>query len=175
MTIAATKPAQTEFAPYYSKYVLLVTDGDIVGTLNRQAQETLSLLRSLPEEKGNFRYAPDKWSVKELIGHMIDAERIFSYRALRFARNDQTALSGFEQDDYVRAGNFDRRALSDLVQEFEDVRRATISLFSAFDEEAWLRRGVANENEISVRALAFITAGHELHHVGILRERYLSA
>ena len=130
-------------------------------------------MRSIPSEKGDYRYAPGKWSIKELLGHVIDGERIFAYRALRFGRNDQTALNGFEQDDYVAAGAFDKRELSDLIDEFEEVRRATIHLFRGFDETAWTRRGVASENEVSVRALAYIIAGHELHHMGVLRERYL--
>ena len=172
-SLAATQPQTNEYAPYYEKYIALVPEGDIVATLSRQLDDTLSLLRSLTEAQGDSRYAPGKWSIKELVGHIIDSERIFSYRALRFARNDQTPLPGYEQDDYVRAGNFDNRRLSDLTDEFEQVRRATLSLLRSLDDEAWLRRGAANETEVSVRALAYILAGHETHHMQIVRERYL--
>jgi uncharacterized damage-inducible protein DinB len=171
----ATKPAPTEHAPEFSKYVTLVAEGDIIQTLEQQIEDTLSLLRTIPADKANFRYAPDKWSVKELLGHLIDSERIFSYRALSFARNDQTPLPGYEQNDYVREGNFDRRNLADMADEFATVRRATIQLFRPLTEAEWLRRGKANENEASVRALAYIIAGHELHHMGVLRSRYLQS
>jgi uncharacterized damage-inducible protein DinB len=170
---AATKPAQTEHAPEFSNYVTLVPEGDIIQTLEQQIENSLSLLRTIPSDKANFRYAPGKWSVKELLGHMIDSERIFSYRALRFARNDQTPLSGYEQNDYVRDTDFDSRNLDDMVEEFATVRRATIQLFRPLNDAEWLRHGKANENDISVRALAYIIAGHELHHMGVLRSRYL--
>ena len=170
---AAIKPESNEFAPYYAKYISLVANGDVVSTLRQQLENSLSLLRGIPEEKANSRYAPDKWSVKEVVGHVLDSERIFGYRALRFARNDQTPLNGFEQDDYVRAANFGKIRLSDLADEFQNVRQANIHLFRSLDDAAWLRRGAANENEVSVRALAYIIAGHELHHMGILKTKYL--
>ena len=172
---AATKPAPTEHALEFSKYVTLVPEGDIIQTLERQIENSLSLFRSIPSDKGNFRYAPDKWSVKELLGHLIDSERMFTYRALRFARNDQTPLPGYEQDDYVREGNFDSRNLADMVEEFATLRRATVQLFRPLNETEWLRHGKANENDVSVRALAYIIAGHELHHMGVLRSRYLQS
>jgi len=172
---AATKPAPTEHAPEFSAYVTLVAEGDIIQTLEQQIENSLSLLRTIPSDKGNFRYVPDKWSVKELLGHLIDSERMFTYRALRFARNDQTPLPGYEQDDYVREGNFDSRNLADMVEEFATLRRATVQLFRPLNETEWLRHGKANENEVSVRALAYIIAGHELHHMGVLRTRYLQS
>lgn len=172
---AATKPAPAEHAPEFSKYVTLVAEGDIIDTLERQIDDSLSLLRSIPSDKANFRYGPDKWSVKELLGHLIDSERIFSYRALSFARNDQTPLPGYEQNDYVREADFDSRDLADMVEEYATVRRATIHLFRPLNETEWLRHGKANENDISVRALAYIIAGHELHHIGVLRSRYLQS
>jgi hypothetical protein len=172
---AATKPVPTEHAPEFSNYVALVGEGDIIQTLERQIENSLSLLRTIPSDKANFRYAPDKWSVKELLGHLIDSERIFSYRALCFARNDQTPLPGYEQNDYVRGADFDSRNLADMVEEFATVRRATIQLFQPLNEREWLRRGKANENDVSVRALAFIIAGHELHHMEVLRSRYLQS
>jgi hypothetical protein len=167
------RPNSNEYAPYYEKYVSLVAPGDITATLNQQLGSTLDLLRSIDESRAGERYAPGKWSIKELVGHLIDTERIFSYRVLRFARNDKTPLSGFEQDDYVREANFDDQLLSDLAAEFEYVRRSNIQLFKSLSEDAWSRRGTANDVEVSVRALAFIMAGHEAHHVQILKTRYL--
>jgi uncharacterized damage-inducible protein DinB len=169
----ATRPEAGEYAPYYEKYVALTREGDIIEILERQASETLELLRGLTEEQGASRYEPGKWSVKELVGHVTDAERIFAYRALRFARGDRTALPGFDQDPYVAAGNFDARTLADLIDEFEHVRRATVALLRPLGDEEWRRTGTASDNEISVRALAHIIAGHELHHLNILRTRYL--
>ena len=136
--------------------------------------DTVALL-SRPEADGDFRYAPGKWSAKESLGHPIDAERVFSYRALRFARNDQTPLAGFEQDDYVKYGPFAQCSLAGLVDEFTSVRKATLLLFRALDEAAWARRGVASNNPVTVRALAYMIAGHELHHRGILQQKYFPA
>jgi hypothetical protein len=167
-----TRPASGEYPPYTIAYISLVPDGDIVATLSKQLDDTLSLIRSLPESRGEFRYEEGKWSIKEVIGHITDSERVFAYRALRFARGDETPLAGFEQDDYVRNGGFDKRTLSDIASEYEHVRRSTISLFANLDEEAWSRLGTSNNNPASVRALAFIIAGHERHHIEILRTRY---
>ncbi|HEX8474101.1 MAG TPA: DinB family protein [Pyrinomonadaceae bacterium] len=170
------KPEAGEYLPYYEKYVSLVPDEDgIVAVLGRQLGETVALLRSIPESRGNFRYGADKWSIKELVGHMIDTERIFAYRALRFARNDKTPLPGYEQDDYVREASFDDYPLGELAAEFESVRRASLYLFKHLNGEASRRRGTANEGTASVRALAYIIAGHELHHMAILRDRYLAS
>jgi hypothetical protein len=174
MTETATLyPAATDYAPYYGRYVSLVPEGDILATLTQQLDSTLALLRGIDEEKAGHRYAPDKWSVKELVGHIIDAERIFAYRALRFARNDRTELQGFEQDDYIRYANFDDCRLGELVDEFEHVRRANLHMLGHLDAEAWQRRGTASGAEVSVLALAYIMAGHEKHHVQILKTRYL--
>jgi hypothetical protein len=177
MTITATKtrPAPGEYAPHAEKYITLVTGADILETLKSQLKQTTTLFSGRSERDGNFRYAPDKWSVKEVVGHIADTERIFAYRALRIARGDQTPLSGFEQDDYVRAARFSERKLADLVEEYADVRQASLALFCSLDEEAWLRRGVASNNAVTVRAIAFIAAGHELHHRNILNERYFPA
>jgi len=173
LTIARPQPG--EYAPYYDRYVSLVQGDDILQTLDAQRRQMMLLISCREEEDGDFRYAPGKWSVKEVLGHICDAERIFAYRALRIARGDRTPLAGFEQDDYVPNGPFARSPLSDLVEEFIAVRRATISLLRNLDEEAWSRRGVASENEVSVRALAYIIAGHELHHRRILEEKYFPA
>jgi hypothetical protein len=167
------KPAKGEFLPYYEKYIDLVASGDVIATLSRQMAETQALLRSLPSSVASYRYAPDKWSVNELIGHLIDSERVFASRALRFARNDPTPLPGFEQDDYVSNSSFDSYPLTELASELGAVRESTVFLFKHLQEDAWMRRGIANDAEVSVRALAYIIAGHELHHREILRARYL--
>ncbi|MDQ3907550.1 MAG: DinB family protein [Acidobacteriota bacterium] len=170
---ALARPEAGEYAPYYERYVALVPEGDIVETLERQSADTLSLLRSLTEEQGASRYAEGKWSVKEVVGHIIDTERVFTYRALCVARGDQTPLPGYDQDDYARASNADSHTLASIAEHFRSVRAATLSLFRSFDAEAWRRRGTANNSVVTPRAIAHIVAGHELHHVGILRERYL--
>ncbi len=173
-TAPAVRPEAGEYASYYGRYISQVPEGDVVETLERQIGETLALLGTVDEETAGRGYEPGKWSVKELVGHLSDAERVFAYRALRFARGDRTPLPGFDQDPYVLAGNFNARTLADVAEEFAAVRRATLRLLRSLDAEAWARRGVASDNEISVRALAYIIAGHEAHHVRILRERYLS-
>ena len=172
MSASAVRPMQAEYDPYYHRYISLVPEEDVLIALDQQLSETLILLRGLSEQHGTFRYEPDKWSVKEVLGHLIDAERIMSYRALCIARGERVPLPGFEQDDYVRGGNFDKRGVATLAREFEQVRRATISLFRNLEPEAWERRGKANNVEISVRALAYIIAGHELHHKAVLKDRY---
>jgi hypothetical protein len=170
----ASRPESNEYAPYYGKYISLVPAGDILVTLERQAPETAALL-ARPEADGDFRYAPGKWSLKESLGHVIDSERVFCYRAMRFARNDKTPLAGFEQDDYVKDGPFGHCSLAALVKEFAAVRTATVLMFRALDEAAWTRRGLANNNEVTVRALAYIIAGHELHHRGLFQQKYFPA
>lgn len=170
-----SRPAPDEYAPYAEKYVSLITGTDILGALQAHLNQTTTLFSGRSERDGDFRYARGKWTVKEVVGHIADSERIFSYRALCIARGDQTPLAGFEQDDYVRSGHFNTRKLADLVEEFADVRLASLALFSSLDVEAWARRGVANNSPVTVRGLAFITAGHELHHRRILEERYFPA
>lgn len=174
MTQSIDRPEASEYLAYYGRYVALVPQGDILATLATQNEETLGLLRSLPEEKGAFRYAPEKWSIKELIGHVTDTERIFANRALRFGRNDATPLPGFEENDYVRGGSFDEYPLADLADGLESVRRSTVFLLKHMSSEASTRRGTANGAEISVRALAYLIAGHELHHMNVLRTKYLA-
>jgi hypothetical protein len=171
---AYLRPQSGEYAPYYERYISLVPGNDILAALDEQRRQTLLLLSARSEADGDLRYAPDKWSLKELLGHLNDTERIMSYRALRIARGDQTPIEGYEQDDYIRSSPFARRPLADLIEDYIAVRRATISLFRNLDEAAWMRRGVANKNEVSVRALAYIIAGHELHHRRIIEEKYLS-
>jgi uncharacterized damage-inducible protein DinB len=140
--------------------------------LEDQGRETQQLLAGVSDAKALHRYAPGKWSVKEVVGHVTDTERVFCYRALRFARADDKPLQGFDENAWVPAGRFDARSLEDLAGELDAVRRATIALLRGLDTEALARRGTANNNPISVRALAWIIAGHERHHVGILHERY---
>jgi len=174
-TFTVARPQADEYAPYYDRYISMIQGEDILNTLDQQRRQMMLLLSCRDEEEGDFRYAPDKWSAKEVIGHICDTERIFAYRALRFARADATSLEGFEQDDYVRNGPFAQRPVADMVEEFSAVRRATLSLFRVLDEAAWMRRGIANKNEVSVRALAYIIAGHELHHRRVLEEKYFAA
>lgn len=168
-----SRPDSTEYAPFYAGYVSHVPEGDILTILEQGAQTTASLLTGLSPSQADFRYAPGKWSVKEVLGHIADAERIFAYRALRFSRGDQTPVPGFEQEGYIQHGNFGARTLSDLIAEFATVRQATLFLFRNLDDAAWRRKGTASGAEVSVRALAYITAGHEIHHREILRTRYL--
>ncbi|HWZ84475.1 MAG TPA: DinB family protein [Terriglobales bacterium] len=171
-TTSIGRPQAGEYNPYYDRYISLVQSDDIVGLLERQAPETAALFKSA-NAKADFRYALGKWSVKEMLGHVNDTERIMTYRALRIARGDKTPLAGFEQDDYVRDGNFAPRSLADMIEEFLAVRQATLSLFRHIDSETGARRGVANGDTVSVQALAYIVAGHELHHRNVLREKYL--
>lgn len=169
------RPEPGEYAPYYDRYISLVSGSDIVTTLESQRRQMLLLLSGRDEADGDFRYAPDKWSAKEVLGHVCDTERIFAYRALRISRGDRTPIEGFEQDDYVRNGPFAQRPLAELIEDYIAVRRATLTLLRNLDEQAWMRRGIANKNEVSVRAIAYTTAGHELHHRRILEEKYFSA
>lgn len=172
MTEQLTRPDASEYAPYYGRYVDLVVGADALGALRRQLVETLALLATVSEERSNTAYEPGKWTVKEVLGHVIDSERVFGYRALRFSRGDATPIEGFEQDEYVRNSRLDSVPFDVLVDEYEHLRLSTVLMLERLDEVGWLCRGVANENEVSVRAIAFILAGHELHHVGILRDRY---
>lgn len=172
-TAREKKPDQSEFLPYYGKYIALVPEGDVISTLESQMRDSKALLASMGAAVSTYRYAPGKWSVNEMVGHVIDSERIFAARTLRFARADASPLPGFEQDDYVRNATFDAYPLGELAEELESVRRSTVFLFRHLSEEAWMRRGTANNAEVTVRALAYIIAGHERHHWEILRARYL--
>jgi len=169
------RPEPTEYAEFYAGYVSEVPGSDVLGVLESQRVQMLQLFAARSERDGSFRYAPGKWTVKEVLGHINDAERIFAYRALRIARGDQTPLAAFEQEDFVRNGGFGERTLADLAEEFGLVRNASVALFRSLREDAWPRRGVASQKEVTVRALAFITAGHQIHHRAILEERYFPA
>jgi hypothetical protein len=170
---ASLRPQPGENVPYYDRYISLVPGNDVLAALDEQRRQMLLLLSGGNESDGDLRYAPEKWSLKEVLGHVNDTERIMSYRALRISRGDATPIEGYEQDDYVRNGPFGRSSLADLIEDYIAVRRATVSLLRNLDEAAWTRRGVANKNEVTVRALAYIIAGHELHHRRSLEEKYL--
>ncbi len=167
------RPETNECAPYYFTYINQVPEGDIIQILERQVDETFALLKDLSVEKALYRYEPAKWSIKELLGHVIDAERVFAYRALNIARNDKNELPGMEQDDYVKFAKFDDLSLTDLLEEFRHVRGANIFLFKSFDEEMQMRKGIASGCEFTVRTFPYIIAGHEKHHQNVLKERYL--
>ncbi len=170
-----TKPETNEYAEYYGKYISLVADSDINATLATQFEDTLKLLRSIPESKGLHAYAPGKWTIKQALGHIVDTERIMSFRALCIGRDDQTKFPGFEQDDYVANTDFNARTLAELIDEFVAVRQSTLHLFKHFSDAEWRRIGTASNNPVSARALAYIIAGHELHHNVLLREHYLAS
>jgi hypothetical protein len=172
-TTRETRPEAGEHAPYYARYITLVPDGDVVERLVRQIPGTLEFLRSSGEDGGGRRYAPDKWSIRQVVGHLADTERVFAYRALRFARSDATNLPGFDENHFVANARFDARSLASLCDELESVRAASVAFFANLDPDEWGRRGVANNNGMSVRAAAWIIAGHELHHVDVIRTRYL--
>lgn len=166
------RPAAGEYNEYYAAYIARVPNGDLTEQLVRQHDVTRTLLGGLTPERARHRYAPDKWSVIEVVGHVADAERIFSYRALRIARGDTTALPGFDEKVYVPAGRFEERPLAAVLGELTAVRGATLALLRGLPEDALARRGTASGYAVSVRALLYIIAGHELHHVNVLRERY---
>jgi uncharacterized damage-inducible protein DinB len=169
------RPQPSEYAPHFAKYISSVPDGDLLALLQSGVGDWNSLLGNLSEAQSEFRYEPAKWSIKEVVGHVSDTERIFAYRTLRIARGDQTPLPSFEQDDYVKEGNFSALTLANLLEEFAAVRQSSISLLRSFPRQAWTRRGNASQKEITVSALAFIISGHERYHRSILEQRYLPA
>src|SRR5690348_8513860 len=173
-TLTIARPAADEHAEYYARYISRVPDGDLVDLLRQQLTETVTLLRSIPESRADFAYAPGKWSIKTVIGHLSDVERVMFYRALTFARNDKTNLPGFDENQWAADFATDNRTLADLIEEFEVVRSATIQFAKHLTGEEQARRGKANGQPVSVRALLYIIAGHERHHAALLRERYLA-
>jgi hypothetical protein len=170
---SSTRPDPSEHSTYAERYISLVPDGAIGETLARQFEEYLPLYRGISEEKGAYRYAPGKWSLKQVLGHVIDTERIFGYRGLAASRGDRTPIPGFEQDDYVAAADFDARGVSDLIDELVMVRAATVLLFKNMSDEMLVRRAIANNNEISARAAGFMIAGHERYHIAHMKQHYL--
>jgi hypothetical protein len=171
----AVRPEATEYAPYYERYIALAREPGAVEALEAQLAEMMPFLRGLTEAQGALRYAPDKWSIKQVLGHVMDTERVFGYRALRFARADRTPLPGFDENVFARVAPYDAAPLATVIADFETLRRSTLALFRSFDESAWPRLGVANQVEMSVRAIAYVIAGHARHHVNVIRERYLTS
>lgn len=170
-----TKPEASEYAPYYDKYISLVpADGMVLQHLYNNRKMIDAFLMTLPPERWEHRYAEGKWTIKEMLLHVIDTERVFAYRALRIARADATPLSGFDQEVFVPASNANNRTVSSLLEEYAVVRQATLTLLGNLTDEAWGRMGTASECPVSVRALAYMTAGHELHHLNIIKERYIT-
>ena len=168
------RPAPTEYAPYYERYISLVPESDINTTLAAQQDEMRSLFAGVPEEKGTYAYADGKWTVKELLSHIIDGERIFAYRALRISRGDKTDIEGFEQDDYIATSNANNRTFADLLEEFILERQANVHMFKNIAQVGSEEMGTANDNPVSARAIAWIMAGHVRHHLDILKTRYLA-
>jgi len=168
-----TRPNFDEYTEFYAGYVARIGDQDVLEVIHQQHPRTLELLRSISEDQALFRPAPGEWTIKEVVGHMSDTERVFAYRALRFSRNDPQELLGFEQDDYIRESIFNDRLFSDLIDEFEALRRANLYLFQNLTPEMLLRRGIASKASVTVRALVYMTAGHEIHHYESLKTDYL--
>lgn len=166
------KPNESEYAPFYAGYIAKVPAADVLENLERQGSEVRGLAAGVPPEREGFRYAPGKWSVREVFGHLIDGERVFGYRAFRIGRGDQTPLAGFDENEYVAASGYDDRSLASLAEEFALVRAANLAVFHSLSADAWRRLGTANGHPVSVRALAFIMAGHVNHHLALLGERY---
>ncbi|GAB4339950.1 MAG: DinB family protein [Flammeovirgaceae bacterium] len=169
-----TPPDPHEYSDFYAGYVRKSSVyNDLMKTLPLVHSHTQSLMKQLPSSKHSFRYAPNKWSIKELMLHLVDSERVFAYRALRIARHDKTPLHGFDENKFVENSFAENRTLSDIMEEFRVVREASIKLFEGFEERVFMNKGIANEKEITVRALGYIIIGHELHHIEIIKERYL--
>lgn len=168
-----SRPEADEHAPYYSKYISKVTDGDIVATLDLIRRDTLALLGSISEDRSMFAYAPEKWNIKEVIGHVADGERVFSYRALWFARRSEHPLPSMEENEFAKYGGHAQRSWKSIIAEYDHLRTATIDLFDNLDAESFIRRGIASGQQVSVRGLAWIIAGHDLHHREMIKSRYL--
>ncbi|WP_127588465.1 DinB family protein [Paenibacillus koleovorans] len=167
------RPNAEEHAPFFAAYIGQVPEGDLIQILENQQERVHALFAGLSEEKAMSRYAPGKWSLKEVLGHITDTERVMSYRLLRVARGDQTALPGFDENVFVDGAAFDRRSMTELLEEFDTVRSATLKLIRGIQQEAWARVGTVSNHSTSARALAFVIAGHERHHGHVVRERYL--
>jgi hypothetical protein len=168
---AFARPGADEYPEYYGRYISKVPDGDVLKMLERQLDDTLTLLRNVPPDREKYRYQPEKWSIREVVGHVLDVERVFGLRALHFARGDATPLPSFEQDDWARISNAGERPLADLAEEFRLVRLGHVLMFRGLDPDAALRRGRTTA-EFTVRSMAWILAGHEIHHQRGLREAY---
>jgi uncharacterized damage-inducible protein DinB len=174
MANTAKRPLNSEYPVYYHTYIGKVNTDDLLIALEVGLTQIETFVSTLTEEQANYRYAPGKWSIKELLVHLMDAERIFGYRALRFARNDKTELSGFDENQYVPESNAESRSLTNIMTEYKAVRQATIEFYKNITDQMLDRSGRANGNEISVRALGYTIAGHEIHHMQVIKERYLT-
>jgi len=166
------RPQAGEYFPFYETYISKVDEGDVLGYLKTQCEAFCDALYALPADKGDYAYAEGKWTVKDVVGHMTDAERVFAYRALAIARGEQQPLPGFEQDDYVATGNFSGRTLASLTEEFRYARLSSLHLFNTFTEQDLVRQGTASGGPVTVRAIVYIVAGHVNHHLQVLKERY---
>ena len=167
-----TRPSKNDYNSYFEVYIKNVPD-DVIRALEDQLHYTNKFLKAIPEDKIDFRYAEGKWNIKELVGHLIDTERILSYRALAISRNENQSLPGFDEKDYIRESGYSKRDYGELINELRMIREANLLMFKSFNEDILERRGIANNNEVTVKALLFIIAGHELHHLKVLKERYL--
>jgi uncharacterized damage-inducible protein DinB len=171
--MSTTRPQPDEYGRFFDGYMARVPEqDDIIGVMERQRAETQELLARIDEEKSTFRYADGKWSIKGIVGHLCDAERVFAYRLLAIGRGEQQPLPGFDEESYAATGGFDTIPFADLVAEFDRVRRSTLDLLRHLPEKAWTRRGNANGHPITTRALAWVMPGHERHHVNVLKEKY---
>ena len=169
-----TKPENAEYDAYYGGYISLADENDLLGSLSAQPAELAQMLDGLSDERGSYAYQEDKWTIKEVVGHLIDGERMFAYRILRISRGDTTPIEGFEQDGYIENAHSNGRQMADLLEEFRLLREANLFLLKNLKEEDWVRMGTASGLPISVRALAYIMSGHITHHVNILKTRYLA-
>ena len=167
------RPSSGDYSSYYENYLKLIKGDDILRILNEQNKSTQDILNSFSEHRGNYRYTDGKWTVKEVVGHLLDTERIFAYRALCIARGEKKSLPGFNQDDYVSEGNFNRRELFEITYEYRLLRESNLLLFRSFTPEMLKLKGFANESSVSVLAILFIIAGHEKHHMNVLKEKYM--
>jgi hypothetical protein len=167
------RPLASEYPEYYKPYVDLVPEGELLTLLKENLVKTIELFESLSEASGHFRYAEDKWSIKEVLGHMADTERIMSYRLLRIGRGDQTALAGFNENEYVEGSQINKLPIKRILEDFIAIRKATLTLFQNMPEEAWANIGFANNTDVTARAIGYIIAGHALHHFKIINDRYL--
>ena len=167
------KPRKEEYPEFFQTYLNKITDGNILDILKNIQSYYVKIYEDLSEEDSNYAYEEGKWSLKELLGHITDAERVFTYRALRFARNDSTKLQGFDHDKYVKEANFNERTKESLLNEYKLTNNSAIELFKSFTDEMWLRKGNVSNGSFTVRSIPYILAGHELHHLAIIKERYL--
>ena len=168
------RPEPHEHSPYYENYIKLVDGNDPIKLMIDQLTRTQKLFTEISEDKGGYSFAEGKWTIKEVLGHIIDTERVFAYRALSIARGEKQSLPGFEQEDYARTANYNERNLTDIIEEYKLTREANIALFKSFEDKAINRRGIANNKEITVRAILFIIPGHEEHHINIIKSKYLN-